>query len=49
MTDEQRDVWSELTQEERDYLANSTVCRMCGHLNALHNYHCCIFCLVCTP
>lgn len=35
-----------LTQEEADYLADSKRCDRCGHLFALHNDHCCSFCMI---
>jgi hypothetical protein len=30
--------------EERAYLLASGRCKACGHLEALHNTHCCVFC-----
>jgi hypothetical protein len=36
-----------LRQDEVDYLSSDGAPRCdCGHLVALHNYHCCTFCLV---
>ena len=34
-----------LRQDELDYLSDSERCK-CGHLQALHNFHCCEFCMV---
>lgn len=37
-----------LTQDEIDHLAsdNQKRCNACGHLEILHNQHCCFFCTV---
>ena len=32
--------------EEAAYITESGRCDRCGHLEALHNYHCCFFCNV---
>lgn len=34
----------ELCEDERVYLSFSERCVNCGHLSALHNSHCCVFC-----
>lgn len=33
-----------LTEDERAFLSESKRCKRCGHLNVLHNGHCCSFC-----
>lgn len=35
-----------LTDSEIKYLSNTERCDACGHLEALHNGHCCSFCMV---
>lgn len=35
-----------LRGDELKFLASSPRCQVCGHLLALHNYHCCTFCTV---
>lgn len=35
-----------LYPEEGEYLLKSPRCDTCGHKTALHNYHCCSFCMV---
>jgi hypothetical protein len=35
-----------LLSEEKKLLEASERCEACGHLEALHNYHCCEFCTV---
>lgn len=37
----------ELRPDEVAYLRESARCPDCGHLEALHNYHCCTQCMVC--
>lgn len=35
-----------LTEDEVRTLADSEQCDDCGHLMAMHNFHCCFFCKV---
>lgn len=35
-----------LTDDEVVTLSSSVRCRACGHLDAMHNFHCCTFCTV---
>ena len=35
-----------ITSEERRMLLESKHCEACGHLEALHNNHCCQYCKV---
>lgn len=35
-----------LKSEEIDFLSKYGRCASCGHLEALHNEHCCVFCMV---
>ena len=36
----------QLRADEIEYLKNCERCTVCGHLKALHNYHCCVFCML---
>jgi hypothetical protein len=36
----------ELTDDEVEFLRSAGHCPRCGHLAALHNYHCCSSCEV---
>lgn len=36
----------DLRDDEIKYLEDSQRCDACGHLKALHNEHCCEFCMV---
>lgn len=35
-----------MTDEEREYLKGARPCDHCGHLDILHQHHCCSFCTV---
>jgi hypothetical protein len=35
-----------LTEAERKFINSKGRCLGCGHLKALHNSHCCSFCMV---
>lgn len=34
----------DLTPKEVEYLTDGDRCSVCGHLEALHTEHCCLFC-----
>lgn len=36
----------QLKQDEVAFLAASDRCEACGHLQALHNEHCCTYCMI---
>jgi hypothetical protein len=35
-----------LAEDEYQFISNGGRCEACDHLNALHNQHCCEFCVV---
>jgi len=41
-----RSVVLDLSEDEATILLFSSRCDACGHLEALHNNHCCIFCKI---
>ena len=38
--------FEKLREDEAKWLSSSSRCDACGHLDELHNSHCCTFCMV---